>query len=55
MQGVRRAGARHEIGILVLAYTGIGRLRNAASSPSTQAFLLIGTLFPLPVILLYPG
>jgi cytochrome d ubiquinol oxidase subunit II len=30
-------------------------LWEAASSPSTQAFLLIGTLFLLPVILLYTG
>ena len=30
-------------------------LWQAASSPSTQAFLLIGTLFLLPVILLYTG
>jgi len=28
-------------------------LWEAASSPSTQAFLLIGTLFLLPVILMY--
>jgi cytochrome d ubiquinol oxidase subunit II len=28
-------------------------LRQAASSPSTQAFLLIGTLVLLPVILMY--
>jgi len=28
-------------------------LWQAASSPSTQAFLLIGTLFLLPVILMY--
>ena len=27
--------------------------RQAAASPSTQAFLLVGTLFLLPVILLY--
>jgi cytochrome d ubiquinol oxidase subunit II len=26
-----------------------------ASSPSTQAFLLVGTLFLLPVILMYTG
>jgi cytochrome d ubiquinol oxidase subunit II len=27
----------------------------AASSPSTQAFLLIGTLILLPIILMYTG
>ena len=31
------------------------RCEQAASSPSTQAFLLIGTLFLLPVILIYTG
>ena len=30
-------------------------LWQAASSESTQAFLLVGTLFLLPVILLYTG
>jgi len=30
-------------------------LWQAASSPSTQAFLLVGTLFMLPVILMYSG
>ena len=30
-------------------------LWEAASSPSTQAFLLVGTLFMLPVILMYSG
>jgi len=30
-------------------------LWQAASSPSTQAFLMIGTLFLLPVILFYTG
>jgi cytochrome d ubiquinol oxidase subunit II len=28
-------------------------LRQTASSPSTQGFLLIGTLFLLPIILMY--
>ena len=28
---------------------------DAASSPSTQAFLLVGTVFLLPVILMYSG
>jgi cytochrome d ubiquinol oxidase subunit II len=53
------------IGIFVLAYAGIAislypmivpyqlTLREAASSPRTQAFLLVGTLFLLPVILTY--
>jgi cytochrome d ubiquinol oxidase subunit II len=30
-------------------------LWEAASSPKTQAFLLVGTLFLLPVILVYTG
>jgi cytochrome bd ubiquinol oxidase subunit II len=30
-------------------------LWGAASSPSTQAFLLVGTLFLLPIILMYTG
>ena len=30
-------------------------LWDAASSPSTQAFLLVGTVFLLPVILMYSG
>jgi cytochrome d ubiquinol oxidase subunit II len=30
-------------------------LWEAASAPSTQAFLLVGTLFMLPVILMYSG
>jgi len=57
------------IGILLflLSYLGIAislwpmvvpyrfTLWEAASSPSTQAFLLVGTLFLLPVILMYSG
>jgi cytochrome bd ubiquinol oxidase subunit II len=55
------------IGLFVLAYGGIAislwpmivphhySLWDAASSASTQAFLLIGTLFLLPVILVYSG
>jgi cytochrome d ubiquinol oxidase subunit II len=55
------------VGLFVLAYGGIGislfpmivphhyTLWQAASSESTQAFLLIGTLFLLPVILAYTG
>jgi cytochrome d ubiquinol oxidase subunit II len=53
------------IGLFVLAYAGMAislypmivpyqlTLWEAASSPSTQAFLLVGTLFLLPVILTY--
>jgi cytochrome d ubiquinol oxidase subunit II len=55
------------LGLFVMSYFGIAislwpmivpghfTLRQAAASPSTQAFLLIGTLFLLPVILLYTG
>jgi len=55
------------IGLFVLAYAGIAislfpmivpyqlTLWEAASSPRTQAFLLVGTLFLLPVILTYSG
>ena len=55
------------LGLFVMSYLGIAislwpmivpghfTLRQAASSPSTQAFLLIGTLVLLPVILLYTG
>jgi cytochrome d ubiquinol oxidase subunit II len=55
------------IGLFALSYLGIVislwpmiiphkfTLWDAASSSSTQAFLLIGTLFLLPVILLYSG
>jgi cytochrome d ubiquinol oxidase subunit II len=55
------------IGLFVLSYTGIAisvwpmivphhySFWDAASSPSTQAFLLVGTLFLLPVILVYTG
>src|SRR5262249_1721742 len=55
------------IGLFVLSYVGIAislypmivpphfTLWQAASSESTQAFLLIGTLALLPVILMYPG
>ena len=53
------------IGLFLMSFVGIGislwpmivpyhyTLWQAASSPSTQAFLLIGTLFLLPVILMY--
>jgi cytochrome bd ubiquinol oxidase subunit II len=55
------------IGLFVMSYLGIAislwpmivpykfTLWQAASSPSTQAFLLVGTLFLLPVILMYTG
>ena len=55
------------IGLFALAYGGIAislwpmivphryTLWQAASSDSTQAFLLVGTLFLLPVILVYTG
>jgi cytochrome d ubiquinol oxidase subunit II len=55
------------IGLFALSYTGIAislwpmivphhyTLWQAASSPSTQAFLMVGTLFLLPVILFYTG
>jgi cytochrome d ubiquinol oxidase subunit II len=55
------------VGLFLLSYLGIAislwpmivphrySLWQAASSESTQAFLLIGTLFLLPVILLYTG
>jgi cytochrome d ubiquinol oxidase subunit II len=57
----------YSIGLFLTAYLGIAislwpdivphrySLWEAASSPSTQAFLLVGTLFLLPVILLYTG
>jgi cytochrome bd ubiquinol oxidase subunit II len=55
------------LGLFVMSYIGIAislwpmivpghfTLYQAAASPSTQAFLLIGTLMLLPVILLYTG
>jgi cytochrome d ubiquinol oxidase subunit II len=55
------------IGLFVMSYIGIAislwpmivpykfTLWQAASAPSTQAFLLVGTLFLLPVILMYTG
>ncbi len=55
------------IGLFALSYLGVAislwpmiapphiTLWQAASSPSTQAFLLIGTLFLLPIILMYTG
>jgi cytochrome d ubiquinol oxidase subunit II len=55
------------IGLFVLSYAGMAislfpmivpyqlTLWEAASSPRTQAFLLVGTLFLLPVILTYSG
>jgi cytochrome d ubiquinol oxidase subunit II len=53
------------LGLFVMSYIGIAislwpmivpghfTLYQAAASPSTQAFLLIGTLFLLPIILTY--
>jgi cytochrome d ubiquinol oxidase subunit II len=55
------------IGLFVMSYIGIAIslwpyivpyrfiLWQAASSESTQAFLLVGTLFLLPIILMYTG
>jgi cytochrome bd ubiquinol oxidase subunit II len=55
------------VGLFALSYAGIAislwpmivphhfTLDQAASSPSTQAFLLVGTLFLLPIILVYSG
>jgi cytochrome bd ubiquinol oxidase subunit II len=53
--------------LFVMAYLGIAislwpmivphsiTLWDAASSPRTQAFLMVGTLFLLPIILMYTG
>jgi cytochrome bd ubiquinol oxidase subunit II len=53
------------LGLFVMSYAGIAislfpmivprhfTLYQAAASPSTQAFLLVGTLFLLPIILIY--
>jgi cytochrome d ubiquinol oxidase subunit II len=53
------------LGLFVMSYIGIAislwpmivpghfTIREAAASPSTQAFLLIGTLFVLPIIFVY--
>jgi cytochrome d ubiquinol oxidase subunit II len=55
------------VGLFVLSYLGIAislwpmivpyrfTLWQAASSPETQAFLAIGTLFLLPIVLMYTG
>lgn len=55
------------VGLFTMSYLGIAislfpmivpykfTLWEAASSPKTQAFLLVGTLFLLPVILMYSG
>ena len=55
------------IGLFLLSYLGIAislwpmivphhfTLWQAASSPSTQAFLVVGTMFLLPVVLMYTG
>jgi cytochrome d ubiquinol oxidase subunit II len=55
------------MGLFVMAYIGIAislwpmivphsiTLWDAASSPRTQAFLMVGTVFLLPIILMYTG
>ena len=55
------------LGLFLMSYLGIAislwpmivpghfTLREAAASPSTQAFILIGTIFLLPIVLLYTG
>ena len=55
------------IGLFLMSFVGIAislwpmivpghfTLEEAAASPSTQAFLLIGTLVLLPIILVYTG
>ncbi|HVT25598.1 MAG TPA: cytochrome d ubiquinol oxidase subunit II [Rhizomicrobium sp.] len=57
----------YAVGLFAMSYLGIGislypmivphsfTLWQAASDPSTQLFLLLGTLFLLPVILVYTG
>lgn len=57
----------YAVGLFAMSYLGIGislypmivphsfTLWQAASDPSTQLFLLLGTLFLLPVILVYSG
>ena len=68
LSGTSQSGAFiGAIGLFGLSYAGIAislwpmivphhyTLWQAASSPSTQAFLLVGTLFLLPVILFYTG
>jgi cytochrome d ubiquinol oxidase subunit II len=64
-KGADPAAFAWAIGLFLLSYLGIAislwpmivphrcTLWEAASSESTQAFLLVGTLFLLPVILLY--
>ena len=66
----RLEGAEHGIGgigLFALSYLGIAislwpfivphrfTLWEAAASNNTQAFLLVGTLFLLPIILVYSG
>ena len=55
------------MGLFAMCYLGLGislfpyvipysvTLWDAASSPSSQAFLLIGTLFLLPLVFMYTG
>src|SRR5689334_14425061 len=66
LRGVSQSGGFiGAVGLFALSYAGIAislwpmivphhyTLAQAASSPGTQAFLLVGTLFLLPVILVY--
>jgi cytochrome d ubiquinol oxidase subunit II len=68
LNGVSQSGTFiGAVGLFALSYAGIAislwpmivphhyTLDQAASSPSTQAFLLVGTLFLLPIILVYSG
>jgi len=68
LNGVSQSGTfLGAIGLFALSYAGIAislwplivpyhyTLAQAASSPGTQAFLLVGTLFLLPIILVYSG
>jgi len=68
LNGVSQAGPFiGAVGLFALSYAGIAislspmivpyhyTFAQAASSPGTQAFLLVGTLFLLPIILVYSG
>jgi Cytochrome bd terminal oxidase subunit II len=56
---IRQINARNSAGICASHAAGfpapVYTLTQAASSPGTQAFLLVGTLFLLPVIFFYTG
>src|SRR5262249_45939050 len=66
-RGLAGGGFICAVGLFALSYIGITislfpmivphhyTLMQAASPPGTQAFLLVGTLFLLPVILFYSG